>query len=183
MWIIDDKFTTFSNNFKAKSTKNGQSLTDIYVWADDPEKTRQVLLIEIKSTTKAHNAGDKYEGMIAQIHRYVRSFYNSPTKHLNWDVNTDKVQYTAIILARKSDIEKELMSTSVGGSYTPIPFLENSYYFDDFFPKTSPKDKMPIRIELYSFEDIYYLASSRNNVFFKLLKNTFEIDSDIDNIV
>lgn len=183
LWIIDDKFTTFSNNFKAKSTKNGQSVTDIYIWADDPEKTRQVLLIEIKSTTKAHNAGDKYEGMIAQIHRYVRSFYNNPTKHLNWDVDTDKVQYTAIILARKSDIEKELMSTSVGGSYTPIPFLENSYYLDDFFPKTSPKDKMPIRIELYSFEDIYYLASSRNNVFFRLLKNEFEIDSDVDNIV
>lgn len=177
LWILDDKFTTFSNNFKAKSTKNGQSLTDIYIWADDPEKTRQVLLIEIKSTTKAHNAGDKHEGMIAQIHRYVRSFYSNPTKHLNWDVDTNKVQYTAIILARKSDIEKELMSTSVGGSYTPIPFLENSYYLDDFFPKTSPKDKMPIRIELYSFEDIYYLASSRNNVFFRLLKNEFYIES------
>lgn len=177
LWILDDKFTTFSNNFKAKSTKNGQSLTDIYIWADDPERTRQVLLIEIKSTTKAHNAGDKNEGMIAQIHRYVRSFYKNPTKHLNWDVDTNKVQYTAIILARKSDIEKELMSTSVGGSYTPIPFLENSYYLDDFFPKTSPKDKMPIRIELYSFEDIYYLASSRNNVFFRLLKNEFDIES------
>ena len=127
LWIIDDKFTTFSNNFKAKSTKNGQSLTDIYIWADDPEKTRQVLLIEIKSTTKAHNAGDKHEGMIDQIHRYVRSFYNNPRKHLNWDVDTDKIQYTAIILASKSDIVKELMSTSDGGSYTQIPFLENSY--------------------------------------------------------
>lgn len=181
LWIIDDKFTTFSNNFKAKSTKNGQSLTDIYIWADDPEKTRQVLLIEIKSTTKAHNAGDKHEGMIAQIHRYVRSFYNTPTKHLNWDVDTDRIQYTAIILARKSDIEKELMSTSVGGSYTQIPFLENSYYIDDFFPKTSPKDKMPIRIELYSFEDIYYLASSRNDVFFRLLRNEFNFEDEEDN--
>lgn len=157
LWIIDDKFTTFSNNFKAKSTKNGQSLTDIYIWADDPEKTRQVLLIEIKSTTKAHNAGDKYDGMIAQIHRYVRSFYKNPIKHLNWDVETDKVQYTAIILARKSDIEKELMSIPDGGSYKQIPFLENSYYLNGFFPKTSPKNTMPIRIELYSFEDIYII--------------------------
>lgn len=180
LWIIDDKFTTFSNNFKAKSTKNGQSLTDIYIWADDPEKTRQVLLIEIKSTTKAHNAGDRHEGMIAQIHRYVRSFYNNPAKHLNWDVDTDRIQYTAIILARKSDIEKELMSTSVGGSYTQIPFLENSYFIDDFFPKTSPKDKMPIRIELYSFEDIYYLASSRNDVFFRLLRNEFNFEEEED---
>ena len=180
LWIIDDKFTTFSNSFKAKSTKNGQSLTDIYIWADDPEKTRQVLLIEIKSTTKAHNAGDKHEGMIDQIHRYVRSFYNNPTKHLNWDVDTDKIQYTAIILARKSDIEKELMSTSDGGSYTQIPFLENSYYKDDFFPKTSPKDKMAIRVELYSFEDIYYLASSRNDVFFRLLRNEFNFEENED---
>lgn len=180
LWIIDDKFTTFSNNFKAKSTKNGQSLTDIYIWADDPEKTRQVLLIEIKSTTKAHNAGDKHEGMIDQIHRYVRSFYNNPRKHLNWDVDTDKIQYTAIILASKSDIVKELMSTSDGGSYTQIPFLENSYYKDDFFPKTSPKDKMAIRVELYSFEDIYYLASSRNDVFFRLLKNEFNFEDNDD---
>ena len=180
LWIIDDKFTTFSNNFKAKSTKNGQSLTDIYIWADDPEKTRQVLLIEIKSTTKAHNAGDKHEGMIDQIHRYVRSFYNNPRKHLNWDVDTDKIQYTAIILASKSDIVKELMSTSDGGSYTQIPFLENSYYKDDFFPKTSPKDKMAIRVELYSFEDIYYLASSRNDVFFRLLKNEFNFEDNED---
>lgn len=180
LWIIDDKFTTFSNSFKAKSTKNGQSLTDIYIWADDPEKTKQILIIEIKSTTKAHNAGDKHEGMIAQIHRYVRSFYNNPTKHLNWDVDTDRIQYTAIILARKSDIEKELMSTSVGGSYTQIPFLENSYYIDDYFPKTSPKDKMPIRIELYSFEDIYNLASSRNDVFFRLLRNEFIFEEEED---
>ena len=180
LWIIDDKFTTFSNNFKAKSTKNGQSLTDIYIWTDNPEKTRQVLLIEIKSTTKAHNAGDKHEGMIDQIHRYVRSFYNNPRKHLNWDVDTDKIQYTAIILASKSDIVKELMSTSDGGSYTQIPFLENSYYKDDFFPKTSPKDKMAIRVELYSFEDIYYLASSRNDVFFRLLRNEFNFEGNED---
>lgn len=178
LWIIDDKFTTFSNSFKAKSTKNGQPLTDIYIWADDPEKTRQVLLIELKSTTKAHNAGDKYEGMIAQIHRYVRSFYDNPTKHLNWDVDTNKIQYTAIILARKSDIDKELMSPTVGGKYRQIPFLENSYYIDDAFPTTSPKNTIPIRIELYSFEDIYYLASSRNDVFFRLLRNEFQFEED-----
>lgn len=176
LWILDDKFTIFSNNFKAQSTKNGQSLSDIYIWADDPEKTKQVLIVELKSTTKAHNAGNKEEGMIAQIHRYVRTFYNDPEKILNWNVDKDKIQYTAIIIARKSDIEKELMNTPSVGSYTQIPFLENSYYMDDFFPKTSPKDKMPIRIELYSFEDIYHLALSRNNVFFKLLKNEFDFD-------
>lgn len=38
LWILDDKFTTFSNDFKVKSTKSGQPLSDVYIWADDPEK-------------------------------------------------------------------------------------------------------------------------------------------------
>jgi len=169
LWILDDKFTTFSNNFKAESTKSGQSLSDVYIWADDPEKTKQILIFELKSTTKAHNAGSKGEGMIAQVKRYAQDFYKNPTKTLNWDVNTDVVQYTGIILARKSDIDKELTSNNVSGGYHQIPFLEDSYYYDDEFSKdNSPKKKMPIRIELYSFEDIYNLASDRNGVFFKL---------------
>lgn len=177
LWILDDKFTTFSHNFKAKSTTSGQPLSDVYIWADDPEKTKQILIFELKSTTKAHNAGSKEEGMIAQVKRYAQDFYKNPTKSLNWDVNTELVQYTGIILARKSDINKELTSNNVSGGYHQIPFLEDSYYYDDEFSKdNSPKNKMPIRIELYSFEDIYKLASDRNEVFFKLLKNEFEVN-------
>lgn len=180
LWIIDDKFTTFSNDFKAKSTKSGQSLSDIYIWADDPEKVKQILIFELKSTTKAHNAGNKEEGMIAQVKRYAQDFYKKPIKTLNWDVNTDQIQYTGIILARKSDIYKELTSFSSGGnSFKRIPFLQASYYYDDSFPKdNNPDYKMDIRIELYSFEDIYELASSRNNVFFRLLKKEFDFNKD-----
>lgn len=89
----------------------------------------------------------------------------------------------AIILANKADIVKELTSNSVSGDFESVPFLENSYYKDDKFqnPKSAnPKDKIPIRIELYSFEDIYELASSRNEVFFKLLKKEFNVDNMID---
>ena len=39
---------------------------------------------------------------------------------------------------------------------------------------------MAIRVELYSFEDIYYLASSRNDVFFRLLKNEFNFEDNED---
>ncbi len=178
LWIIDDKFTTFSNDFKAKSTKSGQSLSDIYVWADAPNKTKQVLIFELKSTTKAHNAGSHNEGMIAQVKRYAENFYKNPERILNWSVDTERIQYTGIIIARSSDINKEILSSNVGG-YHPIPFLENSYYNDDDFSKNgNPRDKMPIRIELYSFEDIYELASSRNEVFFKLLKKEFEFNED-----
>ena len=38
---------------------------------------------------------------------------------------------------------------------------------------TDARNKVNIRIELYSFEDIYELASNRNDVFFRLLKNEF----------
>lgn len=177
LWILDDKFTIFSNDFFAKSTKNGQALSDIYIFADDPEKTKQALIIELKSTTKAHNAGKSDEGMIAQVKRYARDFYNNPTKQLNWDVETDRIQYTAIIIANKSDINKELDSNNSGSDYKEIPFLRNSFYKDDYFTKGSgnPRDKVDIRIELYSFEDIYELAKSRNTVFFKLLKKEFEV--------
>ena len=175
LWILDDKFTIFSNDFKAQSTRQGQSLSDIYIWADDPEKTKQVLIFELKSTTNAHNAGDKYEGMIAQVKRYAKDFYQNPKKVLNWDVDTNTIQYIGVILARKSDINKELASNNVSGDFEKIPFLSNSYYKEERF-STNPNDpsvRKPIRIELYSFEDIYELAYSRNQVFFKLLKNEF----------
>ena len=180
LWILDDKFTTFSNDFKAKSTKSGQPLSDIYIWADDPGKVKQILIFELKSTTKAHNAGNKEEGMIAQVKRYAQDFYKNPTKTLNWDIDTDRVQYTGIILARKSDINKELTSLNIGGgNFNPIPFLSDSYYYDDSFPKDdNPRNKKDIRLELYSFEDIYELASNRNAVFFKLLKKEFDFDED-----
>lgn len=181
LWILDDKFTIFSNDFQAKSTRQGQSLSDIYIWSDNPEQTKQVLILELKSTTKAHNAGDKNEGMVAQVRRYATKFYKEPTKVLNWDVDTNKVQYTGIILARKSDINKELTSNRVSG-YNKIPFLENSYYCNDHFVKNTndPMDRMDIRIEIYSFEDIYKLASSRNEVFFKLLQSEFRIETRED---
>lgn len=176
LWILDDKFTIFSEALKAKSTRTGQSLSDIYIWADDPQKTKQILILELKSTTKAHNAGSSKESMIAQIKRYAQDFYKNPTKTLNWDANTDQIQYTGIILARKSDINKELTSTNSGG-YKPVPFLNDSYYYDDsFYKDDNPKNKIDIRIELYSFEDIYELASNRNEVFFRLLKKEFEFD-------
>ena len=180
LWILDDKYTIFSNDFKAWSTKPGQSLSDIYIWADNPEKTKEILILELKSTTKAHNAGKHKEGMIAQVKRYAQDFYKNPSGSLNWDVETNHVQYLGVILARKTDIVKELKSNNVSGYYR-IPFLSNSYYGDDSFVKPEsldPMDKINIRIELYSYEDIYLLASSRNDVFFRLLKNEFEIETD-----
>ena len=115
--------------------------------------------------------------MIGQVRRYASDFYNHPEKTLNWDVDTTKVQYLGVILARKSDINKELTSNNIGGTYDPIPFLENSYYRDDYFTPVlnKPKEKVNIRIELYSFEDIYLLAQSRNEVFFRLLRNELSI--------
>ena len=177
LWILDDKFTTFSDSFKARSTKNGEKRSDIYIWADDLEEIKQILILELKSTTKAHNAGDAERGMIAQVKEYAKDVYNNPVKALNWDVDTDKIQYLGIIIARKSDINKELTSSNVNGTYDGIPFLNDSYYKDDYFnPSGKPKEKVPIRIELYSFEDIYKLASSRNEVFFRLLKNEYGIE-------
>ena len=38
--------------------------------------------------------------------------------------------------------------------------------------------KIGIRIELYSYEDIYQLASDRNSVFFKLLRREFDLECD-----
>ena len=181
LWILDDKYTAFSNNFNALSTSQGQALSDIYIWADNPEKAKEILIVELKSTTKAHNAGGKEEGMIAQVKRYAKSFYNDPRKHINWDVNTNDVLYTGIIIANKHDIQKELTSDSAPGYSHKIPFLNDSYYFDDAFHPVGNNIsiKMNIRIELYSFEDIHKLASDRNKVFIKLLNNEYSI-SDVD---
>jgi len=175
LWILDDKFTTFSSTLKGKSTKPGEEKSDIYIWSDNPDSVKQVLILELKSTTQAHNAGSTKEGMIGQIKRYAKDVYNKPQKILNWDVDTNNIQYHGIILARKADIIKEVTSNSAGG-FKKIPFLKDSRYKDDmFYPRESDDIEIPIRIELYSFEDIYKLASSRNEVFFRLLKKEFEV--------
>lgn len=177
LWILDDKFTTFSKTLNGISTKNGQEASDIYIWADDMYELKQILILELKSTTKAHNAGDIKEGMIGQVKRYAKQFYNAPKRIINWDVDTSKVQYLGIILASRADIRKELTS-STSGDYDPIPFLANSYYKDDKFAiSDDPKNKVSIRIELYSYEDIHKLASNRNEVFFRLLKREYEVSS------
>ena len=180
LWILDDKFTTFSKTQNGISTKNGQEASDIYIWADDMDELKQILILELKSTTKAHNAGDLKEGMIGQVKRYAKQFYNAPKKILNWDVDTSKVQYLGIVLASRADIRKELTS-STSGDYDPIPFLPNSYYKDDRFAiSDDPRNKVSIRIELYSYEDIHKLASNRNEVFFRLLKREYELGEGPD---
>lgn len=176
LWILDDKFTTFSSTLKGKSTKPGEEKSDIYIWSDDPKSVKQVLILELKSTTQAHNAGNARESMIGQVKRYATDVYNKPQQILNWNEDTSNIQYQAIILARKADIQKEVTSISAGGKFRRIPFLKDSRYKDDvFYPKNSDEIEVPIRIELYSFEDIYKLASSRNEVFFMLLKKEFEV--------
>ncbi len=182
LWILDDKFTTFSNDFKAKSTKTGQALSDVYIWADMPERTKEILILELKSTTNAHNPGDREEGMIAQVKRYAQRFYRNPDQTLNWSINPNNVRYTGVILARKSDINKEITSNNSSGGYEKIPFLGNSYAAntDSFYIDNDPDRKVNIRIELYSYEDIYELASDRNKVFFKLLnEENLEVISDL----
>ena len=94
-------------------------------------------------------------------------FYKHPHKTLNWTVNTEQVQYTGIILARKSDIDKELTSNSFSGGYKPIPFLANSYYFEDNFSKDdNPRNKMDIRIKIISFEKNIDILLIETGVFF-----------------
>lgn len=177
LWILDDKYTIFSDTFRAASTKRGQAASDIYIWADDPEKTRELLTLELKSTTASHNAGDKYEGMVAQVKRYAGQFYSNPAKALGWDVDPHNILYSGVVLARKSDIHRELNSNNSGASPEKIPFLESSYYFNEKFSVSESLTAEPkfikIRIEMYSYEDIYSLAKSRNAVFLKLLRNEF----------
>ncbi|MBR5493699.1 MAG: ATP-binding protein [Alistipes sp.] len=179
LWILDDKYTVFSNDFLAQSSKQGQALSDIYIWADDPKKTKEVLILELKSTTKAHNAGGG-ENMVTQVKRYARSFYLNPHKYLNWNVNTSDVLFSGIILANKRDVNKELTSLSSSGKYYRIPFLKNSYVFNEAFCpyENQPMNTIDIRVELYSYEDISDLASQRNEVFFKLLKNEYNMEKE-----
>jgi hypothetical protein len=183
LWILDDKYTIFSETFQAASTKRGQAASDIYIWADDLEKTRELLILELKSTTASHNAGDKYEGMVAQVKRYAGEFYRNPVKVINWAVDPRNILYSGVVLARKSDINRELNSNNSGANPEKIPFLESSYYFNEKFSVSESAIAEPnfvtIRIEMYSYEDIYGLAKSRNAVFLKLLKNEFRVDSEV----
>lgn len=182
LWILDDKFTVFSETKRALSSKRGQKLSDIYLWIDDPEKANELLILELKSTTSAHNAGDPYESMVAQVKRYAAQFYKDPTKILSWDVKPQNILFSGIILARKSDINKELNSNNTSGSVNKIPYLDSSYFFNEKFSTTENEALLPkyedIRIEMYSFEDIYELSRMRNKVFFKLLNGEYSIPEE-----
>ncbi|MFZ2959974.1 MAG: ATP-binding protein [Candidatus Ozemobacteraceae bacterium] len=177
LWILDDKYTIFSESFKTLSSRRGQEAPDIFLWIDDPQKVKELLILELKSTTFAHNAGDKHESMVAQVKRYAAQFYKTPGKFLNWDPDPDKILYSGFILARRTDVIKELSSNNIGGTPNKIPFLETSYFFNDQFAISEGKATAPrfisIRIEMFSYEDILELAQSRNEVFFKLLKGEF----------
>lgn len=181
LWILDDKYTIFSETRGAVSSRRGQEASDIYIWADDLESTKELLILELKSTTAAHNAGDKYESMVGQVKRYAAQFYRDPQKIINWSVDPDRILYSGVILARKSDVYKELNSNNSGAGQKKIPFLESSYYFNESFSIGSNMTAAPtfkdIRIEMYSYEDIYKLASDRNSVFFRLLKGEFKVES------
>jgi hypothetical protein len=185
LWILDDKYAIFSDSQKGVSTKNGQGLSDIYFWIDDPEKTKELLILELKSTTSAHNAGNKYESMVAQVKKYASQFYNDPVKTINWSIDPDSILYSGIILARKSDVYKELASNNIGGIPNKIPFLESSFYFNETFAVATSKATIPkrinIKIDMYSYEDIYNLAANRNTVFLNLLNGEFNIDIENNN--
>ncbi|MCG6140652.1 hypothetical protein [Leptospira mtsangambouensis] len=185
LWILDDKYTIFSSSMKAMSSQKGKELSDIYLWLDDPEHTKELLILELKSTSKAHNSGDKYESMVAQVKRYATQFYKEPVRLLGWDIDPSLVLYSGIILARKSDIYKELNSNNLAGVPNKIPFLESSYYFNEKFSigfnKSTAPDYEDIRIEIYSYEDIYKLALNRNKVFFKLLNNEYTLEDREEN--
>ncbi|OGT14100.1 MAG: hypothetical protein A3F73_08795 [Gallionellales bacterium RIFCSPLOWO2_12_FULL_59_22] len=179
LWILDDKYTIFSETFRGLSSRKGQEASDIYLWSDDPDRPRELLILELKSTTSAHNAGNKYESMVAQVKRYAAQFYREPVKVLNWDIDPERILYSGIVLARKSDIYKELNSNNIGGTPKKIPFLDSSYFFNEDFSigdnaAVAPQYR-PIRIEMYAYEDIYRLASSRNNVFLKLLSGEYAV--------
>lgn len=60
----------------------------IYLF-DAHGKVNELLILELKSTTKAHNAGDIHENMIAQIKRYASAFYKHPEKTIGWDIDTE----------------------------------------------------------------------------------------------
>jgi len=186
LWILDDKYSIFTESRPGLSTKNGQSLSDIYFWIDDPKRARELLILELKSTTKAHNAGDKYESMVAQVKRYASTFYKNPEKILNWTVNPDGILYSAIILARETDINRELNSNNIGGRPCKIPFLKSSYFFNETFASgenvtASPKF-IEFRIEMYSYEDIHALATERNEVFFNLLNGEMTVESATEDV-
>ena len=182
LWILDNRYTTFSKDFKGLSSRKGQELSDIYLWSDnpDPRMIKELLIIELKSTIKAHNAGDRYDSMIAQVKRYASDVYCDPNKTLGWDVDTDKILYSGVILASKNDIHQELNSNNASGNAEKIPFLESSYYLNERFSISnsgSQPDYKRIRLDMLSYEDVYQLAFERNTVFFKLLDAEYRLSN------
>lgn len=76
LWIVDDKFSYFSFT---RSADNFESQCDIaiHAYADNNEEPSEIVFIELKRPSAAHNAGSKHENMIDQMMRYASDFYKS----------------------------------------------------------------------------------------------------------
>ncbi|MDA3079391.1 MULTISPECIES: ATP-binding protein [unclassified Campylobacter] len=163
LWLLDDKFSYF---MEAHNAKQGENAVDFlfYPYFDNQESPMQIVLLELKKPTKAHNTGK----MINQIQEYAAKIYDNHKTPSGIHFEPNNCKFFGYIIADIDDIKKEEKGQNKG-TFKEIPYANGSYEGTiSFSPKNT--DRQDIFVTLLSIQDLISIAKIRNKTFFNMLK-------------
>lgn len=163
LWLLDDKFSYF---FEAHNAKIGEASVDVEFYLNpfinDEEQPTHIVLLELKSPTKAHNPGQ----MIEQLKRYASKIYNNAKTKNGVNINVEKCQFFGYIIADINDIKNEEIKQDEN-TFKLIPYTESSFEGKvSFLPKN---ERVDLYLTLLSTQDLLRIAKFRNKTLFEIL--------------
>lgn len=160
LWLVDDKFSYFMEGYNAK---RGEKVVDIefYSYMDAEDVPQNVILIELKKPTKAHNAGQ----MVQQIIDYALDIFKKGKTRQGININMEKCKFYGYVIADIKDIEKELQ-TRHDKTFKNIAYTIGSY--EGVLELNKQTD---FYVTLLATQDLLKTAKDRNRVLFDLLRS------------
>lgn len=165
LWLLDDKFSYFTEGHNAK---RGEKVVDVEFYScymDAEELPQNLVLIELKKPTQAHNAGE----MLEQIKKYASQTHQSGKTANGTDIDTEQCVFFGYVIANAKDIKKELDRRD-DDSFRRIAYTQSSYEGTIKFPTKIPGIKKDFHVTLLATQDLLGIARKRNQVLFDLLR-------------
>ncbi|RDU68505.1 ATP-binding protein [Helicobacter equorum] len=163
LWLLDDKFSYF---IEAYSAKHGEKKVDLELYfnpfIDEENSPKQVVLVELKRLTRAHNPGE----MIEQLLKYASDIYKESKTKKGTKFDPEKCKFFGYIIADYKDIKKE-EGQQDSYIFKPIPFTNSS--FEGIKSFQTDNGRIDIAITLLSIQDLITVSKSRNKIFLDML--------------
>ena len=129
---------------------------------DEENSPKQVVLVELKRLTRAHNPGE----MIEQLLKYASDIYKESKTKKGTKFDPEKCKFFGYIIADYKDIKKE-EGQQDSYIFKPIPFTNSS--FEGIKSFQTDNGRIDIAITLLSIQDLITVSKSRNKIFLDML--------------